>query len=250
VANARVIAIFNQAGGVGKSSLARDLGYEFARLSQKVLLIDADPQASLTEFLGLNTENLAVSLFEALMYGQPAPLHSLKGVDLLPATIDLATADFLLNGEIGRELKMRELIRPLRENYDFIIVDAPPSLGNISINVLVAADEILIPVQCEIKALRGTKHLFSTIEKVRLLNPQLRIAGVVPTMLDNRTRLNQETYEVIRNRFSDKLRVFTPIRRGVAFAEAAARALPVQLHAPRFEGINDIRQLAEGLLNG
>jgi chromosome partitioning protein len=250
LATTRTLAIFNQAGGVGKSSLTRDLGYELAQSKQKVLLVDADPQASLTEFLGLNTDQLEHSLFEAMIHREPVPIHHLYGMDLVPATIDLATADFLLNAEIGRELRLRETLRPIKENYDFVIIDAPPSLGNISINVLVAADEILIPVQCEIKALRGTKHLFDTIEKVRLLNPNLKIAGIVPTLLDARTRLNTETYEVIQNRFGNRLRVFSPIRRGVAFAEAAARALPVQLHSPRFEGNSDIKKLAEGLLNG
>ena len=248
--SARSIAIFNQAGGVGKSSLARDLGYELASRKRRVLLVDADPQASLTEFLGLSAQDLNSSLFEALVYQEAPPIHHVHKMDLIPATIDLASADFLLNAEIGRELRLREALRPLREKYDFILIDAPPSLGNISINVLVAADEILIPVQCEVKALRGTKHLFATIEKVRMLNPSLRIAGVVPTLLDPRTRLNLETHEVIRARFSDRLRVFAPIRRGVAFAEAAARALPVQLHAPRFEGNDDIRKLAEEMLNG
>lgn len=247
---ARVVAIFNQAGGVGKSTLTRDLGYELASRKRRVLLVDADPQASLTEFLGLSSEEIERSLFEALVHQEAAPIHHVHKMDLIPATIDLASADFLLNAEIGRELRLRETIRPLRDRYDFILVDAPPSLGNISINVLVAADEILIPVQCEVKALRGTKHLFATIEKVRMLNPKLRIAGVVPTLLDGRTRLNLETHEVIRERFGDRLRVFAPIRRGVAFAEAAARALPVQLHAPRFEGNADIKKLAEVMLNG
>lgn len=246
----RTLAIFNQAGGVGKSSLTRDLGYELTQHNLKVLLVDADPQASLTEFLGLNTDQLEHSLFEAIIHRETLPIHSVHGMDLVPATIDLATADFLLNAEIGRELRLRETLRAVKDNYDFIIIDAPPSLGNISINVLVAADEILIPVQCEIKALRGTKHLFDTIEKVRLLNPNLKIAGIVPTLLDIRTRLNTETYEVIQTRFGSRLTVFPPVRRGVAFAEAAARAMPVQLHAPKFEGNSDIKKLVEGLLNG
>jgi len=215
-----------------------------------VLLVDADPQASLTEFLGLGSQELEKSLFETLIHREPPPIHNVHGMDLIPATIDLASADSLLNAEIGREMRLREALRPLKRRYDFILIDAPPSLGNISINVLVAADEILIPVQCEVKALRGTKHLFTTIEKVRSLNPGLRICGVVPTLLDGRTRLNLETHDVIRSRFGSRLKVFAPIRRGVAFAEAAARSLPVQLHAPRFEGNADIRKLAEEILNG
>lgn len=246
----RTIAIFNQAGGVGKSTLTRDLGYELRQRGLRVLLVDADPQASLTEFLGLGSQDLEKSLFESLVHREPAPVHRVHEMDLIPSTIDLATADFLLNAEIGRELRLREAIRPIKKNYEFVLIDAPPSLGNISINVLVAADEILIPVQCEVKALRGTKHLFTTIEKVRMLNPDLKIAGIVPTLLDARTRLNQETYEVIRSRFGESLRVFQPVRRGVAFAEASARALPVQLHAPRYDGLGDIRRLAEELLNG
>ncbi|MCS6883947.1 MAG: ParA family protein [Acidobacteriota bacterium] len=246
----RTIAIFNQAGGVGKSTLARDLGYELSSRGRSVLLVDADPQASLTEFLGLDSQQLEKSLFEALVYREPVPIHRVYGLDLIPSTIDLATADFLLNAEIGRELRLREVLRTVKRNYQIILIDAPPSLGNISINVLVAADEVLIPVQCEIKALRGAKHLFATVEKVRMLNPELRITGVVPTLLDARTRLNQETYEVIRTRFGTNLRVFPPIRRGIAFAEASARAMPVQLHAPRYDGCSDIRKLAEELLDG
>jgi chromosome partitioning protein len=212
--------------------------------------VDSDPQASLTEFLGLNAQDLEKSLFEAIVHREDPPIHRVHKMDLIPATIDLASADFMLNAEIGRELRLREALRPLRSRYDFIFIDSPPSLGNISINVLVAADEILIPVQCEVKALRGTKHLFSTIEKVRLLNPGLRITGIVPTLLDSRARLHTETFEVIRERFGARLRVFSPIRRGVAFAEAAAKAMPVQLHAPRFEGNADIRRLAEEMLKG
>lgn len=243
----RVIAIFNQAGGVGKTTIARDLGFELGRRGLRVLLVDADPQASLTEFMGIDADSVEKSLFESLVRLEPAPIHSSHGVDVIPSSIDLAAADFLLAAEIGRELRLRQTLEPLRERYDVVLVDAPPSLGNISINVLVAADEILIPVQCEIKALRGTRHLFDTIERVRGLNPKLKIAGVVPTLLDKRTRLNTESYEVLKERLGDRLTVFAPIRRGVAFAEASAHGLPVQLHAPAYDGLADVRGLADAL---
>lgn len=244
---ARVVAIFNQAGGVGKTTLTRDLGFELSTRGRRVLLVDADPQASLTEFLGVNSESIETSLFDALLRGAVPPIVGAHGVDLLPSSIDLAAADFLLVAEIGRELKLKQVVDPLRSSYDFILLDAPPSLGNISINVLVAADEILIPVQCEIKALRGTRHLFDTIDRVRSLNPGLRIAGVVPTLLDRRTRLNTESYEVLKARLGDQLTVFSPIRRGVAFAEASAHGVPVQKHAPGYDGLSDVRTLADAI---
>jgi chromosome partitioning protein len=243
----RVIAIFNQAGGVGKTTITRDLGYELASRGLAVLLVDTDPQASLTDFMGIETDEIDSSLFDALLSGSEPPVRRAHGIDLIPATIDLAAADFLLAAAIGRELKLRNVLAPLRDKYDVTLVDAPPSLGNISINVLVAADEILIPVQTEIKALRGTRHLFDTIERVRSLNPSLRIAGVVPTLLDRRTRLNTESYAVLKERLGGTITVFAPIRRGVAFAEASAHAKPVQLHAPSYEGIDDVRALADAL---
>lgn len=244
---ARVIAVFNQAGGVGKTTLTRDLGYEFAIRGNRVLLIDADPQASLTEFFGIEPDDLEASLFDALLHGAEPTIVELHGLGVLPSSIDLAAADFLLAAEIGRELRLRQVVEKLESAYDLILIDAPPSLGNISINVLVAAHEILIPVQCEIKALRGTRHLFDTIDRVRGLNPLLKIAGVVPTLLDRRTRLNTESYEVLKARLGDKLKVYAPIRRGVAFAEASAHAVPVHLHAPSYDGISDIRNLADSL---
>jgi chromosome partitioning protein len=244
---ARVLAVFNQAGGVGKTTLTRDLGFEFATRGKRVLLIDADPQASLTEFLGIDSDGLESSLFEALLHNADPTIVTVHGLDVLASSIDLAAADFLLAAEIGRELKLRQVIERIKGPYDLILIDAPPSLGNISINVLVAADEILIPVQCEIKALRGTRHLFDTIDRVRSLNPKLKIAGVVPTLLDRRTRLNTESYEVLKSRLGDKLTVFAPIRRGVAFAEASAHGIPVHKHAPTYDGIADIRVLADAL---
>ena len=244
---ARVVAVFNQAGGVGKTTLTRDLGFEFATRGSRVLLIDADPQASLTEFFGIESDSLDSSLFDALLHSADPPIVRVHGLDVLPSSIDLAAADFLLAAEIGRELKLRQVVEKISSSYDLIFIDAPPSLGNISINVLVAADEILIPVQCEIKALRGTRHLFDTIDRVRSLNPKLKIAGVVPTLLDRRTRLNTESYEVLKNRLGDKLVVFAPIRRGVAFAEASAHGVPVHKHSPGYDGIADIRALADAL---
>ncbi len=164
----RVIALFNQAGGVGKSTLTMNLGYHLALLKQRVLLVDMDPQASLTVFMGLEPSELDKSIYEAILIGEPLPIHqSIHNMDLAAANINLSGAELELVVADMRDVRLKEALKPLRKHYDFILVDCPPSLGILSYISLVAATHVLIPIQTQYKALKGTELLLNTIARVR-----------------------------------------------------------------------------------
>lgn len=203
---ALITAVVNQKGGVGKTTTTFNLGVGLHRLGRRVLLVDLDPQASLTVSTGLPIAHLASSVYQALLDDQMDPLpiirETLSGVDILPATIDLAAAEVELVNVTLRELVLRDLLDKLRSRYDHILIDCPPSLGLLTINALAAADRVIIPLQCEYLATRGLALLLKTLEKVQSrLNRDLQVSGILPTMYDGRTTHAKEVLEELRANF-------------------------------------------------
>ncbi len=247
---ARTIAITNQAGGVGKTTLVRDIGYELASRDKRVLLIDLDPQASLTIFLGLDPWQQQKTIYHSLKDESVSlPIVEVFNLKLVPANLKLAEIETELATILLREFRLREILSPLLDQYDFILIDCPPSLGLIVINALCAADEVLIPIQCEFKSWMGTDGLFDTITKVaKQANKRLKILGVIPTMLDSRTSLHAKIAEQIRTQLGQVTQVFSPIRRTIACADASAQALPIQLYDPKAEVVNDIKKIVEAII--
>ncbi|MBI4854698.1 MAG: ParA family protein [Acidobacteria bacterium] len=247
---ARTIAITNQAGGVGKTTLVRDIGYELASRDKRVLLIDLDPQASLTIFLGLDPWQQEKTIYHSLK-DESVSLPSLEvfNLKLVPSNLKLAEIEMELATVLLREFRLREILNPISDNYDFILIDCPPSLGLIVINALCAADEVLIPIQCEFKSWMGTDGLFDTIAKVaKQANKRLKILGVIPTMLDSRTSLHTKIADQIRTQLGQVTQVFPPIRRTIACADASVKSLPIQLYDPKAEIVNDIKRIVEAIL--
>ena len=248
----RIIAIANQKGGVGKTTTAINLCASLAALEKRTLLVDLDPQSNATSGLGLDRKNIGMSVYDVLLDSvdirlvvQPTEVPFLS---LAPSSIDLVGAEVLLSGAENREARLREALLGIREEYDFLIVDCPPSLGLLTLNGLVAADEILIPIQCEYYALEGLGQLLKTIELVRSkLNPALKIGGIILTMFDSRLSLAKQVVEDIRQHFPDK--VFeTVIPRNVRLAEAPSFGKPVLLYDITSSGAQSYLKLAEEFL--
>jgi len=250
---ARIYTLVNQKGGVGKTTTTVNLGAYLAELGQRVLLVDLDPQANATSCLGIDKATVKSGTYEALTGARPAAesvLHNPKfKLSLLPASPALAGAEVELVNELARESRLKKALSPLKDRYDYILIDCPPSLGLLTLNGMVAAqDGLLIPVQCEYLALEGLGMLMNTIERVRkALFPQLRIRGVLLTMYDNRTNLSQEVVEEVRKHF--KKQVFqTIIPRSVRLAEAPSHGLPILAYFPNSPGAEAYRALAEEAL--
>jgi chromosome partitioning protein len=251
-----VISLFNQAGGVGKSTLTQNLGYHLSQRGHKVLLVDMDPQASLTTFMGLEPADLEKTLYDALvsLEEEPIALHSnLQGMDLVPANIDLANAEQELIFAELREFRLKEVLAPLLPHYDFILIDCPPSLGILSQISLVASTHVLVPIQCQFKALKGTDSLLKTVVRVqRKLNRSLKFAGFFPTMYSASNSLDQRTLQSIGEQLSSLAPVFSPLPRATAVAEAAEYGKPLALCSNKNQAIlrlfDEIAQQLECLL--
>ena len=232
----KIIALFNQAGGVAKTTVTQNLGYHLSLRQHRVLLIDIDPQASLTSFMGFEPADLDQTIYTALVPEDNQsedflPIHqAVHGMDLVPSNILLANAEQELIFAELRELKLQQVLAPVQQEYDYILIDCPPSLGILSQISLVAADYVLVPIQCQFKALKGTDSLLNTIARVRKrLNPQLKIAGFLPTMFAASNNLDKQTLNSLQQQLSQIAVVFSPIPRVTALAKASAFGKPLAL---------------------
>ncbi|NMP24846.1 ParA family protein [Sulfobacillus harzensis] len=256
----RVIAVVNQKGGVAKTTTVANLGVALAQAGQRCLLVDSDPQGSLAISLGQDPDSLAShTLYEAMVLADEGAhkdlkdviLHDQQGVDLIPANLELAAAEIDLNSQYAREYALSRLLAPVRDAYDFILVDCPPQLGILTINALVAADSVLVPLATNYLALRGLQLLLRTVRLVQSrLNASLRIEGLLPTLYDRRTSHHQETLQEVRRIFGEQhIRVFeTVIPRSVRFEESPITGTPAVVYAPNTPGAQAYRELVQEVL--
>jgi chromosome partitioning protein len=245
----KVIAIFNQAGGVCKTTVAMNLGYHLALRGHRVLLVDIDPQASLTTFMGLEPHELEQTIANAILEEDTAlPIrHHLHKMSLVPANITLSAAELQLASVIARELRLKDALEPEIDHYDFILIDCPPSLGVLSILALTAATHVLIPIQTHFKAFKGTELLLDTIKKVRKhLNRTLAIAGIVPTIFNNASQ-DKAILEALREQLSSIATVYAPIPRATAFADAAMARQPLAVYAPKHPSLLILDEITKGM---
>lgn len=251
--HALIIAMCNQKGGVGKTTTTINLGAALAETGRSVLLVDFDPQGSLSVGLGVNPHTLETSIYNLLL-GRDVAIEDVisptatQGMDLLPANIDLSAAEVQLVSEVAREHTLKRVLDKVRNVYDIILIDCAPSLGLLTINALTSADRVLIPLEAEFFALRGVALLEDTIAKVReRINPDLSLLGIVATRFDARTLHSREVMDRVVERFGEGV-FHTVIRRTVRFPEATAAGEPITAYAPDSSGADQYRQLAREVL--
>ncbi len=251
--NARVVSMCNQKGGVGKTTTTINLGASLAELGRKVLLVDFDPQGSLSVGLGLNPHEMDLTIYNLLMQ-RDVDIHDVivptvvEGMDLLPSNIDLSAAEVQLVHEVAREQTLQRVLGPAIAEYDVILIDCQPSLGLLTVNALTASDGVIVPLECEYFALRGVALLKTTIDKVReRLNPKLEIDGVLGTMYDGRTLHSREVMERLVQAWGDKV-FHTVIRRTVKFSDSTVAGEPITTYAASSAGADSYRQLAKEVL--
>jgi chromosome partitioning protein len=246
---ARVFAVANQKGGVAKTTTVQTLGAALADLGERVLLVDLDPQACLTFAVGLEPDSLKPTLHDVLIGRSKAPdaVIDTGTVAILPANIDLAGSEVHLLARTGREHALGRALAPLRESYDTVLIDCPPSLGVLTVNGLTAADQVLIPLQCEALGHRGVAQLLDTVADVReFTNPALSVRGVIATMFDTRVKHAHEVLDDVPQRFAIPV-LPPPIPKTVRFAEAPGRGRSILDHAPTSAGAAAYREIAKTL---
>jgi len=248
---AKVIVFANQKGGVAKTTTTLNLGVALMENGKRVLAVDLDPQGNLTMSQGWNPDEIERSLFDVLVHKLPITEIVRQGeIDVAVSSIDLAGAELALSSMIGRERALDKALLPVREEYDYILIDTPPSLGLLTINALVASDGVIVPVQCEYLSLRGLVQLENTLTMIREnLNPKVAIQGILPTMYDKRLLHSKEAVEILRENFGD-LVLNTKIRKTVRYAEAPVKGQSVLKYDPNGEAASMYRDLAKEVLDG
>jgi chromosome partitioning protein len=251
---ARIIAMCNQKGGVGKTTTTINLGAALAECGRRVLLVDFDPQGALSVGLGVNTHELDLTVYNLLMQrgvtvDDVLIKTNVAGLDLLPSNIDLSAAEVQLVTEVAREMTLQRVLRPILDEYDYILIDCQPSLGLLTINALTAAHGVVVPLECEFFSLRGLALLIDTVEKVKeRLNPDLELDGVLPTMYDARTTHSKQVLARVVEAFGDKV-YDTVIARTVRFPETTVAGEPITTWAPGSSGARAYRALAREVLS-
>jgi chromosome partitioning protein len=249
VSTAKVIAFANQKGGVAKTTTTLNLAVAFAEKGHRVLCVDLDPQGNLTMSQGIDPDSLEVSMYDVLVHD--ASIREVirkREIDIACASIDLAGAEIAMSTKIGRERSLQKAFRAIEEDYDFVCIDTPPSLGLLTINALTAAHKVIVPVQCEYLSMRGLVQLQNTLHMVREnLNPGVEIEGILPTIMDTRTVHAKEAIEILEENFGD--RVFASrIRKTVRFAEAPVKGMSVLKYDPDGMAAQSYRDLAKEVL--
>lgn len=251
---ARVIAIANQKGGVGKTTSAVNLAACLAECGKRVLLVDTDPQGNATSGLGVDRKKLSGSIYDVLIdgveVGEVAQVTPVENLKVVPSTIDLAGAEIELVAVISRESRLKKALALVRDEYDYILIDCPPSLGLLTINALTACDSLLVPIQCEYYALEGVSQLMNTFRLVKeALNPDLELEGVLLTMFDGRTNLSIQVVESVKGHPFFRGKVFRSIvARNVRLSEAPSHGLPITLYDPRSKGAEAYQELAREVI--
>jgi chromosome partitioning protein len=250
---ARIVAIANQKGGVGKSTTAINLGAYLAMEGQRVLVVDLDPQSNATSGLGATSITSELQIYDVLVNEvslEEIIVHtSTEGLDLAPSSLRLAGAEVELVSLYSREGRLKKSLEPVRDRYDIILVDCPPSLGLLTVNALAAADEVMIPIQCEYYALEGLVLLLRTIEKIRVyLNPDLRIGGILLTMHDTRTNISKQVMEEVRKQYPNETFI-TVIPRNVRLSEAPSYGQPISQYDPQSRGAQAYQNLAKEVIS-
>ena len=247
---AKVIAFANQKGGVAKTTTTLNLAAAFAEKGHRVLCVDMDPQGNLTMSQGIDPDTLEQSMFDVLVHDLSIrEVIRRREIDVACASIDLAGAEIAMSTKIGRERSLTKALRAVDEDYDWVFVDTPPSLGLLTVNALTAADQVIVPVQCEYLSMRGLLQLQNTLAMIREnLNPDVQIAGILPTMVDTRTLHAKEALEILEENFGDRVFV-ARIRKTVRFAEAPVKGMSVLKYDPKGTAADAYRQLAKEVLS-